>query len=138
MKKLYVNDLPTLSNITSFWERYEYPTHRMASYVASGVNDGLQFPIITRLSILRDLIINGDKPFYASDLFGASDSLGGIINGLSINGLIKPTGNVREVMVPLGGDMYHKCQAKEWQLAFSATLFENAYKEIRTVILANI
>ena len=138
MKSLYVNDLPTLSNISNFWERYEHLTHRVATYVVSGVNDGRRFPIISRLSILRDLIANGDKPFYASDLFGTSDSLGGIINGLSIHGIIKPTGNVREGMVPMGGDMYRRCEIKEWQLVFPVIQFENAYKEIRTIIIANI
>lgn len=54
------------------------------------------------------------KPFYASDL-GFN---GGEMNGLHLNGFVKPTGNTRKVMVPIdrwGGDrIFKECEVKEW------------------------
>ena len=55
------------------------------------------------------------KPFYASDL-GMN---GGEINGLSLNGFIRPTGNSKTVLLHLGTDrrgnrILREVEAKEW------------------------
>lgn len=73
---------------------------------------------VTRLRLLKTLVENGNKPFFGADLFGACPELGGWVNGLSIWGIIKETGNVREVMVQIDGDLYRKCEIKEWEPAF--------------------
>lgn len=137
--KFRITDLPTLTPAfeNDFWGMWEHPTHKVATYVASNT-DSTSFPIISKMAILRTLIENGNKSFYASDLFGASASLGGVINGLSVNAIIKATGSVREAMVPMGGDVYRKCEVKEWQLAFPVEDLQNAYVEVRQFILENL
>lgn len=69
-----------------------------------------------------------DKPFYASDL-GLN---GGEINGLRVNGYIKPTGNTRKVMVPIdvwGGDrIFKECEIKEWIWCRSDREWERAWQ----------
>ncbi len=59
-------------------------------------------------------VVKCDKPkFYATDV----DLCGGTINGLSRNGIIKPTGTTKEVMMRVGDNLYRKCEIKEWELA---------------------
>lgn len=63
------------------------------------------------------------KPFYASDL-GLN---GGEINGLSLNGFIRPTGNSKTVTLHLGNDrrgnrILREVEAKEW--VFERTTYE--------------
>lgn len=54
--------------------------------------------------------ISGRTTFYASD-FGLN---GGEINGLVVNGLIRPTGQTKNVMIPIDWNIYKKVSAKEW------------------------
>ena len=60
------------------------------------------------------------------------------MNGLSVWGIIKETGNVREVMVEIGNDLYRKCYTKEWKLAIPADLLSQFVNEFRTLLLENI
>lgn len=137
--KFRITDLPALSPMSAndFWGVWEHSTYKVAKYVSSHT-DHPDFPIIGKMAILRTLIENGNKPFYASDLLGASEGLGGIVNGLSRNNLIEETGNVREVMVLIDEDIYRKCKVKEWQLALPLEDLQNAYAEVRQFILENL
>lgn len=53
-----------------------------------------------------------NEPFYACER-GLSS---GEINSLQDHRLIVPTGNSREVFVPIGNDLYKKVEAKEWRI----------------------
>ena len=59
-------------------------------------------------------VVKCDKPkFYAT----AVNLCGGVIGGLSRNGVIKATGTTKEVMVCIDDNLYRKCEIKEWELA---------------------
>lgn len=72
----------------------------------------LSFDTITKFSIANSL---KDVPFYADD-YGMN---GGMIQALSMYEFIKPTGNTKEVFVPIdtwGGTIYKKVDAREWKV----------------------
>ena len=59
-------------------------------------------------------VVKCDKPkFYATDV----NLCGGVIGGLSRNGVIKATGTTKEVMVCIDDNLFRKCEIKEWELA---------------------
>ena len=66
---------------------------------------------INQLRNYATILKSGKETFWASD-FGFS---GGDINGLSYD-FIEPTGNTREELVAVGGELFKKVQIKEWRL----------------------
>ena len=131
--------LPSMSQFDSLYEAYRTPQYDVFGYLSNSKGDIYNIAgILTRLQILKTLVAHGEAPFYGSDLFGYSCSLGGWMNGLSVWGIIKETGNVREVMVEIGNDLYRKCYTKEWQLAIPADLLCQFVNEFRSLLLENI
>ena len=126
----------SMSSINHFdYETMGTPKYSVFGYLAN--IQGLHGAMI-HLQLLKALIENGNKPFFGADLFGACPELGGWVNGLSIWGIIKETGNVREVMVQIDGDLYRKCPIKEWELAIPADLLSLFVNEFRSLLLENI
>ena len=131
--------LPSMSKFNSLYEAYRTPQYDVFGYLSNSKGDIYNIAgILTRLQLLKTLVANGDSPFYGADLFGASGSLGGWMNGLSVWGIIKETGNVREIMVQVDGDLYRKCPIKEWTLAIPAEELAVFVDEFRAILLENI
>ncbi len=131
--------LPSMSKFNSLYEAYRTPQYDVFGYLSNSKGDIYNIAgILTRLQLLKTLVANGDSPFYGADLFGASCSLGGWMNGLSVWGIIKETGNVREIMVQVDGDLYRKCPIKEWALAIPAEELAVFVDEFRAILLENI
>ena len=131
--------LPSMSQFDHLYEAFRTPQYDVFSYLSNSKGDIDNITgIVTRLQLLKILVAHGEAPFYGSDLFGASCSLGGWMNGLGVWGIIKETGNVREVMVEVGDDLYRKCYIKEWKLAIPADLLSLFVNEFRTLLLENI
>lgn len=131
--------LPSMSQFDHLYEAFRTPQYDVFGYLSNSKGDINNITgILTRLQLLKILVANGEAPFYGSDLFGASCSLGGWMNGLSVWGIIKETGNVREVMVEIGDDLFRKCRIKEWELAIPADLLSLFVNEFRTLLLENI
>ena len=69
--------------------------------------------------------VNPNAPFYASDYgFSGSD-----MQSLSYTGIIRPTGNTREVMVEIGDNLYKKVTAKEWVVSEMQWWYKDTYKK---------
>ena len=131
--------LPSMSQFDHLYEAFRTPQYDVFGYLSNSKGDINNISgILTRLQLLKILVANGEAPFYGSDLFGASCSLGGWMNGLSVWGIIKETGNVREVMVEIDDDLFRKCRIKEWELAIPADLLSLFVNEFRTLLLENI
>lgn len=74
-------------------------------------------------------LTNVTEPFYASDY----DIAGGTISALdNVYGFVKKTGNTREYLINLYGDMSKKVTVKEWQVIPSARMemLEEVLKEV--------
>ena len=131
--------LPSMSQFDHLYEAFRTPQYDVFGYLSNSKGDINNITgILTRLQLLKILVANGEVPFYGSDLFGASCSLGGWMNGLSVWGIIRETGNVREVMVEIGDNLFRKCYIKEWELAIPADLLSLFVNEFRTLFLENI
>ena len=131
--------LPSMSQFDHLYEAFRTPQYDVFGYLSNSKGDINNITgILTRLQLLKILVANGEVPFYGSDLFGASCSLGGWMNGLSVWGIIRETGNVREVMVEIGDSLFRKCYIKEWELAIPADLLSLFVNEFRTLLLENI
>lgn len=131
--------LPSMSQFDHLYDAFRTPQYDVFGYLSNSKGDINNITgILTRLQLLKILVAHGEAPFYGSDLFGASCSLGGWMNGLSVWGIIKETGNVREVMVEIGDDLFRKCRIKEWELAIPADLLSLFVNEFRTLLLENI
>lgn len=125
--------MPSMNHFNHVYEAMNTPEYSVFGYLANiqGLHGAM-----TRLRLLKALAENGNKPFFGADLFGACPELGGWVNGLSIWGIIKETGNVREIMVQIDGDLYRKCPIKEWELALDVALLRTLLDEFKTVLMA--
>ena len=131
--------LPSMSQFDHLYDAFRTPQYDVFGYLSNSKGDINNITgILTRLQLLKILVANGEAPFYGSDLFGASCSLGGWMNGLSVWGIINETGKVREVMVEMDDDLFRKCRIKEWELAIPADLLSLFVNEFRTLLLENI
>lgn len=124
---------------------------RMNDYVFSPAP---YYPFSTplkRMKLLRLLLSTEGKPFYAADLLGKSASNGGLMCALSINELVKPTGNTREGTVTVTSERYdyyrHEWvkkteeihyKVKEWVVVCSPEKMTEAYLELRQFIIDNV
>ena len=122
----------------SSWNAYYLSReHAVLDYIASAKGDYRNlFAVATRIQLLNTLIANGDKPFYASDLFGSSDSLGGWMNGLDLAGIIISTGNTRTSMVEVKENVFRKCEVKEWKLRDSADFLRDIIDRYKAQFVA--
>ena len=120
------------------WNAYYFSReHAVLDYIASAKGDYHNlFAVATRIQLLNTLIANGDKPFYASDLLGSSDSLGGWMNSLNLAGIIIPTGNTRTSMVEVKENVFYKCEVKEWKLRDSADFLRDIIDRYKTQFVA--
>ena len=131
--------LPSMSQFDHLFDAFRTPQYNVFGYLSNSKGDIYNIVgILTRLQLLKTLVANGNAPFYGSDLFGSSCALGGWMNGLSVWGIIKETGNVREVMVQIDDDLYRKCPIKEWELAMPVELLSQFVDEFRSLLLENI
>ena len=129
--------LPSMSQFDHLFDAYRTPQYNVFGYLSNSKGDIYNIVgILTRLQLLKTLVAHGNVPFYGSDLFGSSCALGGWMNGLSVWGIIKETGNVREVMVQIDDDLYRKCPIKEWELAFDVALLQTLRDEFKAVLMA--
>lgn len=74
----------------------------------------LSFSLATLENYLK-ILQSGKKEFWASEV----GLKGGAIQGLHYNGLIKPTNERKEVMIPLDGEegkIFKKVQVIKWQI----------------------
>ena len=135
IKTKCISSLPSIRNgSASMWGSCAY---YVASYLTSGTGGDLYnlFPQLLHIDMLKALIAHGSQPFYASDVFECEDSsIGGFINGLSMNHIIQATGNKKEVFIPVRKDMYKKVEINEWELAFSPAELENALNGILSLM----
>ena len=135
IKTKRISSLPSIKNGTSsMWNGCVY---YVASYITSGTGGDIYnlFPQLLHIDMLKALIAHGSQPFYASDVFECEDSsIGGFINGLSMNNIIQATGNKKEVFIPVRKDMFKKVEINEWKLAFSPVELENALNEILSLM----
>jgi hypothetical protein len=131
--------LPSMSQFDNLYESFRTPQHDVFLYLSKSKGDLFNIAgVLTRLQLLKILAAHGEAPFYGADLFGASDSLGGWMNGLRSYGIIEETGNVQEVMVQINDDLYRKYSIKEWKLTIPADLLGLFVNEFRTLLLENI
>jgi len=75
-------------------------------------------------------ILGTAKPFYA-DEFGIN---GGTMSALAYDGLVKETGNTKEIMIQLNswdGDIYKKCTVKEWVTVRNSYVKRVMEKEVK-------
>lgn len=132
-----VLSMPSMKNYNHIYEALRTPGYDVFGYLANGKGDIHNlFGFTVRLQLLKAIIENGNKPFFGADLFGACPELGGWVNGLSVWGIIKETGNVREVMVQIDGDLYRKCEVKEWEPAFDVSLLRTLLDEFKAELIA--
>lgn len=124
-------------SFSSWSAYYTSREHAVLNYIASAKGDYRNlFAVATRIQLLNTLIANGDKPFYASDLFGSSDSLGGWMNGLDLAGIIISTGNTRTSMVEVKENVFRKCEVKEWKLRDSADFLRDIIDRYKAQFVA--
>ena len=139
IKVISALSLPSMSQFDHLFDAFRTPQYNVFGYLSNSKGDIYNIVgILTRLQLLKTLVAHGNAPFYGADLFGSSCALGGWMNGLSVWGIIKETGNVREVMVQIDGDLYRKCPIKEWELAMPADLLSQFVDEFRALLLENI
>jgi hypothetical protein len=111
--------------------------YSLAEYVLCGrASDPHEVALFSRMSAVRKLIETEGKPFYAKDIFGESDSLGGLMGGLHYANLIKITGNTKEYFVDFGNGYGKMSQIKEWVVAHSD--LEEAYNEVKQFIISQL
>lgn len=138
MKKTSLYEIPMLAEIQDCWKSWDTLGYKMATYVFATPADSHPYiPLLDRMRLLRELIATDGKPFYANEVFGASDSLGGWVCGLSTSCLIKATGNTREHFIPVdeAEGLFKKVAVKEWVLAHTPEEMWKAYEEIKMFIV---
>lgn len=140
MKANSIYNLPTLEKFTNseranFAASWETPVYKMATYLFAAVDGHPYCSLLDRAKLLRLVFSTEGKPFYAADVIGASEKLGGWMTGLSIYGIVRATGNRREEMIPLPSGLYRKVEAQEWTLAYPIADLRNAYDEIKMFVV---
>ena len=70
-----------------------------------------------------------NRPFYASEF----DLNGGVMNALACKRLVRETGNKKSEFYPVGGDLYRKCEVKEWMPVYDKYSVRRLEREIETM-----
>jgi hypothetical protein len=87
------------------------------------------------MNAVRKVIATEGQPFYAADVFGEIDGLGGLMNGLDIAHIIVATGNTRDCFIDFGDGFGRMVKAKEWKLAYPMADLWDAYTEVKQFIV---
>ena len=136
MEKFSLLNLPSCKGIAHHWSAVGKHSYRIAEYVlCAGNSDAWNPQLLRRMSALRKVIVTDGKPFYAADVFGEIDGLGGLMNGLNIAQIIVPTGNTRDCFIDFGDGYGRMVKANEWKLAHPMTDLWDAYTEVKQLII---
>ena len=139
MKAIEILDIPSLKKYSPYlWKATQNSlTARMADYVfaqgAGGCSGNISFLI--RMTLIRKVMSTSGNGFYGADLLGQCDELGGWMNGLSIAGIIEPTGNTREQFIDFGDGFGRMVEVKEWRTAPPYSQLRDAYDEIKMFVM---
>ena len=139
MKAIKILSIPSLEKFRCLFEaRLSSLAAEIAYYVfypAAGGASG-EITLLTRMAFIRKLFETQGNPFYAAELFGECPELGGWMTGLSVAGIIIPTGNIRSQFIPIDFDdkIYKEVQIKEWKIAAPMEDLVNAYLEVKQFI----
>ena len=134
MKTYDLLELPSCEGVAHHWQA-DSLAYRIARYVLCS-QGGCPWSVspLNRMRLIREVIATNGKPFFASDLFGECPELGGWMNGLDLAWVIRATGKTREHFIPVG-DLYKRCEIKEWELAHSPGRLQQAYDEVKMYIV---
>ena len=141
MKAVKILSIPSLEKFNyMFQARCESLTAVLATYVFTPSKGSFgsfgDIPLLTRMAFIRKLFETQGNPFYAAELFGECPELGGWVTGLSVAGIIIPTGNTRSQFIPIDFDdkIYKEVQIKEWKIAAPMEDLVDAYLEVKQFI----
>ena len=139
MRNFNLLNLPSCEGIANHWSAMGNHAYRIAEYVLCPNNsDRWNVALLRRMAAIREVLATDGKPFYAADVFGEIDGLGGLMNGLNIAQIIVPTGNQRDQFIDFGGGYGRMVQVKEWKLAYPMTDLWDAYNEVKLFITDNL
>ena len=135
MKNFDLLNLPSCNGIKHHWDANTH-AYCIAEYaLCAGTSDPWNVALLRRMTAVREVIATEGKPFYAADVFGHCDSLGGLMNGLDIAHIIIATGNTRDQFIDFGDGYGKMVQVKEWKLAYPMADLLNAYNEVKQFIV---
>ena len=135
MNKFDLLNLPSCKGIEHHWSVDKH-SYRIAEYALCAGNSSAWNPqLLRRMNAVRKVIATEGKPFYAADVFGEIDGLGGLMNGLDIAHIIVATGNTRDCFIDFGDGYGRMVKAKEWKLAYPMADLWDAYNEVKQFIL---
>ena len=136
MEKFSLLNLPSCKGIQNHWSAAGKHSYRIAEYaLCAGNSDAWSPQLLRRMTALRKVIATEGKPFYAADVFGEIDGLGGLMNGLNIAQVIVPTGNTKDCFIDFGDGYGRMVEAKEWKLAYPMADLWDAYNEVKQFIV---
>lgn len=139
MRNFNLLNLPSCEGIANHWSAIGKHSYRIAEYVLCPNNsDRWNVALLRRMAAIREVLATDGKPFYAADVFGEIDGLGGLMNGLNIAQIIVPTGNQRDQFIDFGDGYGRMVQVKEWKLAYPMTDLWDAYNEVKLFITDNL
>ena len=136
MKNFYdLLNLPSCKGIEHHWQANTH-AYRIAEYtLCRGNSMPWDANLFRRMTAVRKVIATDGQPFYAADVFGEIDGLGGLMNGLDIAHIIVATGNTRDCFIDFGDGYGRMVQAKEWKLAYPMADLWEAYNEVKQFIV---
>ena len=137
MNKFDLLNLPSCENAKKqYWSAIAIPAYALADFaLCSPGSNPWNVSLFKRMSAVRTLLAHGAEPFYANEVFGNRDDLGGLMNALSTAQIIAPTGNTREQFIDFGGGYGRMVEAKEWKLTHSVEVWTEAYLEVKQFII---
>ena len=136
MRNFNLLNLPSCESIEHHWSAFGNHAYRIAEYVlCSGNSDPWNVALLRRMAAIREVLATDGKPFYAADVFGEIDGLGGLMNGLDIAHIIVATGNTRDCFIDFGDGYGRMVKAKEWKLAYPMADLWDAYNEVKQFIV---
>jgi hypothetical protein len=128
-------NLPSCHGIEHHWSVDKH-AYRIAEYaLCAGNTDPWNVALLRRMNAVRKVIATEGKPFYAADVFGHCDGLGGLMNGLDIAHIIIATGNTRDQFIDFGDGYGKMVKVKEWKLAYPMADLWDAYNEVKQFIV---
>ena len=136
MKKFSLLNLPSCENMENYWQANGIPAYALANFaLCAKTSDPWGVALFKRMDAVRTLLAHGTKPFYANEVFGNRDDLGGLMNALDIAHIIAPTGNTREQFIDFGDGYGRMVTVKEWELTHSVEVWTEAYAEVKQFIV---
>jgi hypothetical protein len=128
-------NLPSCHGIEHHWS-VDKPAYYIAEYALCAKNsEPWSVALLRRMTAVRKVITTEGQPFYATDVFGEIDGLGGLMNGLDIAHIIVATGNTRNQFIDFGGGYGKTVKIKEWKLAYPMADLWDAYNEVKQFII---